>query len=304
MANDYWREDSLLNPFLHMWSLGVEFQYYAAFPIVGFLYFRFLTSSPLARSLSQAAIAVIVVATLAAYLSGAGYELKQFYLVQYRLWQFGIGIAAFLIVSKYQGVYLANSKTIKYSRMLLNEITYSAIIIAMIFVGIDYLGKQLLTVYSCLLTGLFLVLNAKPIYSKWSLLGNKLALSFGDISYSLYLIHWPVIFVFNYIVFFDSPWVYLYCLFVIFSLSYFSWFFIEHSFKKRGSQGQILGATFATMIVVFMVADNANLVRRLPFYSTSGLSSKLDGFHNFWWIGLDDAKHPDRYQGIVAFPCH
>ena len=291
VASDYWKEGEFLNPFRHMWSLGVEFQYYAAFPIIGVLYFRFLTSSPLAKSLSLAAIVMIATASLVAYLSGATYELKQFYLVQYRIWQFGIGIASFLVVSKYKDTYLTNSKFVICLRRLLNEITYLILIILLILVGVDYFSRQLLSVYSCLITGLFLVVNAKPNYSERSFLGNKLALSLGDASYSLYLIHWPVIFVFNYLVFFDTIWVYVYCLVAIFVLSYFSWFFIEYSFRRRGSQKKILTATFATMLIVFAVADNGNVVRRLPFHTSGGLSSRSDGFHNFWWVALDGANH-------------
>ena len=183
-----------------------------------------------------------------AYLSGTTYELKQFYLAEYRIWQFGIGMASFFMVSKYNDTYLENSPFAVYSRLLLNETSYLVLIIALLLVGTDYFSKQLVTVCSCLTTGLFLVLNAKPIYSESSLLGNKLALSVGDASYSLYLIHWPVIFVFNYLVFFDTFWVYFYCLLVIFILSYFSWFFVEHSLRRRGSQKQILSVTFATMV--------------------------------------------------------
>ena len=94
-ASDYWKEDTLLNPFLHMWSLGVEFQYYAAFPIITVFYFRFLRSSPRAKSLSLAAIVTIVIGSVVAYLWGPTYELKQFYLVQYRIWQFADNIIKF-----------------------------------------------------------------------------------------------------------------------------------------------------------------------------------------------------------------
>ena len=45
------------------------------------------------------------------------------------------------------------------------------------------------------------------------------------------------------------------------------------------------------MLVAFVVADNSNVVRRLPFYSTIGLAANSDGFHNFWWTRLEETGH-------------
>ena len=76
-STDYRREDSLLNPFLHMWSLGVEFQYYVIFPILVFLFFRFASSSPLIRSACLTIFVFAGVASLFSFLLAETYELKQ-----------------------------------------------------------------------------------------------------------------------------------------------------------------------------------------------------------------------------------
>ena len=97
-STDYWREDSLLNPFLHMWSLAVEFQYCVIFQILVFLFFRFASSSPLIRSACLTIFVFAGVASLFSFLLGETYELKKFYSTQYRIWQFAIGIGAYLCV--------------------------------------------------------------------------------------------------------------------------------------------------------------------------------------------------------------
>ena len=148
-----------------------------------------------------------------------------------------------------------------------------------------------LTAFSCLMTGAFLILNAHPASSTSSPLSNRLAVIIGDNSYSLYLVHFPVIFVFDYMMVFVTTWVYLSFILTIFALSYITWLFVEQSIREIGSHKQVLRTTCATMLVAFVVADNSNVVRRLPFYSTIGLAANSDGFHNFWWTRLEETGH-------------
>ena len=153
------------------------------------------------------------------------------------------------------------------------------------------MDRRSLTAFSCLMTGAFLILNAHPASSTSSPLSNRLAVIIGDNSYSLYLVHFPVIFVFNYMMVFDTTWVYLSFILTIFALSYITWLFVEQSIRQIGSHKQVLRTTCATMLVAFVVADNSNVVRRLPFYSTIGLAANSDGFHNFWWTRLEETGH-------------
>ena len=176
-------------------------------------------------------------------------------------------------------------------RLILNDVTYTILIIAFVFIGLEFMDRRSLTAFSCLMTGAFLILNAHPASSTSSPLSNRLAVIIGDNSYSLYLVHFPVIFVFNYVMVFDTTWVYLSCILTIFALSYITWLFVEQSIRQRGSHKQVLRTTCATMLVAFVVADNSNVVRRLPFYSTIGLAANSDGFHNFWWTRLEETGH-------------
>ena len=290
-STDYWRKDSLVNPFLHMWSLGVEFQNYVIIPILVFLFFRYASSSPLIRSSCLTISVFAGVASFFSFLLGETYELKKFYSAQYRIWEFAIGIGAYLCVLRFKGSYLRAGALVTSMRLILNDVIYTILISAFVFIGLEFMYRRSLTAFSCLITDAFMILNAHPASSTSSPLSNRLAVIIGDNSYSLYLVHFTVIFVFNYMMVFDTTWVYLSCILTIFALSYITWSFVAQSIRQRGSHKQVLRTTCATMLVAFVVADNSTVVRRLPFYSTIGLAANSDSFHNLWWTRLEETGH-------------
>jgi peptidoglycan/LPS O-acetylase OafA/YrhL len=76
---DYFNENSQLNPFLHLWSLSVELQFYALLPLFGFFFNK-----------SRYILLIILLISLIYFIinnsNGAG-----FYLIQGRIWEFAIG---------------------------------------------------------------------------------------------------------------------------------------------------------------------------------------------------------------------
>ena len=82
----YGAEDSLLQPFLHTWSLGVEEQFYILFPIVLLLAYKFAKN----HLVTIIAILILISLQYADWQSTKNTQLNFFMLIS-RLWELGIG---------------------------------------------------------------------------------------------------------------------------------------------------------------------------------------------------------------------
>ncbi|MEO0024040.1 MAG: hypothetical protein RL196_481 [Actinomycetota bacterium] len=195
-ATDYLQQDlSGLSPFQHFWSLSVEEQYYLVWPLlVGLVLWvgsRFKNSMKSRAWLASSLLAVIVVSSLFAsiWLTAADAPLAYFSTFT-RAWEFAIG--ALLAVAIDDALLKAKQPKDR------NPVWF-------------WFGSVLM------LSGIFLFSDTTPFPSFWAAVptvGAALALYggqsgnrflprflielratqfFGDISYSLYLWHWPLV---------------------------------------------------------------------------------------------------------------
>ena len=173
----YFDSDALLKPLLHTWSLSVEFQFYAFWPfLIGFL-----------AKTKRVAWVVLAIAALASLLAcvhvlfvdaAAG-----FFLTPFRIWEFAIGGLVFFIERRR----LQN-------RLLLDAlylIGFGLNVACMVAYNKDTLFPGWAAIPPVFATAL--MIYAGP--------GARLAALFthwptrftGQISYSLYLVHWPIL---------------------------------------------------------------------------------------------------------------
>ena len=182
------------NPFRHMWSLGVEEQFYV-FLILSIALIIRLSSSPrsvqnriLGITISTCLISFIANLTLAAGIRILPFPTRiGFFSPLTRFWELQIGVIAAFISTKYlrhlkqsflTEVFAASGIAVIFlSAVNLNSFT--------VFPGIYALGPTMGAVLVVLFAG----------HSKFlgSLLSSKPLWYLGDVSYSWYLWHWPLI---------------------------------------------------------------------------------------------------------------
>lgn len=176
---DYFSSAADLNPLLHTWSLGIEEQFYAFWPLLLLLLTKLRHPVRWLGAIAFLSFALCLV-MIQVRPSAA------FYLLPTRGWELAIGAAISQIEWRRNG----------WSRIQSNLLGGGAlaIIAVVVFVqpenllGLSHPGMDALLV--CLCTAVILV--TAPAFLNSGVLSAVLS-RLGDISYSLYLVHWPIL---------------------------------------------------------------------------------------------------------------
>ncbi|ECH0840765.1 acyltransferase [Salmonella enterica subsp. enterica] len=187
----YFDSQSYLKPLLHLWSLGIEEQFYILWPIVILLCLKSKCSK---RNILISCAAIFIasytisVSTMA-YEGGANY-----YSPASRFWELMAG--AIIATLRFMGINTSVSKSMSLLGVIIITLSIALIDEKMAFPGyvaiIPVIGSSLIVASNgndCLTSK---ILSFKPI------------VSIGLISYPLYLWHWPV-YSFYRSIFSDSP---------------------------------------------------------------------------------------------------
>jgi peptidoglycan/LPS O-acetylase OafA/YrhL len=259
-STGYFDQRSALQPLLHLWSLGVEEQFYVVWPLLLFLMIRIVGFKP--RALSAILLSLVVGAFLAAVLAERADPKAAFYLTPYRAWELGIGCMLALLPA-------FNVRDIL--RELVGVVGLSLIVYAIFALDASSRFPGANALLPCLGAAMMIWSS----HDRPSLTGRCLSWrpirSVGLMSYSLYLIHWPTLaFVRHYNNGADpGPAQLVLAPAASLLLAWLSWRYVEQPFRGRRTRpvrSVATGVATAAGVTAFAfgIAATAGLPWRVP----------------------------------------
>ena len=184
----YWDTQSDLKPLLHTWSLGVEEQFYLFWPLFLIVLLKIRRRVSLVASLS----AVTIIGGLACYWMSSRDASAAFYLSPFRVFQFSAG-ALCLQLSRLEAVKVVLRNRLFTDLLALSAVATLLICSARYDENVVFPGWAIFppTIATCVLL-LAGAERANGLFSRLAL-SNRLSVWIGQVSYSMYLVHWPII---------------------------------------------------------------------------------------------------------------
>ena len=224
----YFDASAQLKPLLHTWSLAVEEQFYFIWPAFILLIAQFKRVSVILGSIVLISILSFVAGEWVLGQEAAWAAKKEslvFYMMPFRIFEFGIGgLVGFFMVT---GVDFSKNRLIS---EILAWLGVVILILAFLFVHEHMRFPSYLSLVPCL--GTILIIAFSPGTSLATALSVWPMKWIGQLSYTLYLVHWPVVvFLLYKYPFLDGIELLAYCLAATFAISIFCYYVIEKPFR-------------------------------------------------------------------------
>ena len=214
----YFDADAITKPLLHTWSLSVEEQFYLVWPgmivLVSTLKGRYWL--PMAVTLVSGLSFLLGLHWLQADSSTA------FYMAPARVFEFGIG-ALLVFVADF-----------RWARGWVLEALLIAGVVLISYSVVSFDEHTLFPSFRALLpsAGAALVIYAGRARYAGLLLRNSLAVWIGSISYSLYLVHWPIVVLYRYVAMDFSLYARLMAIVAAFALAFLLHRYVESPLRN------------------------------------------------------------------------
>ncbi|ABD05013.1 Acyltransferase 3 [Rhodopseudomonas palustris HaA2] len=268
----YFETSSELDPLLHLWSLGVEEQFYLLWPPVIVLAWRW------PRGALIAALTILLASFAANIALTPVNPLAAFYLPVTRFWELMTGCVLALAANAGPGRDITSIAALGVVRRLF-ERHAAAIRAACAWLGLGLLaaGAALISndrgfpgwwaVLPVLGAALLIFAGPSPWVSRY-LLGNRAMVYVGLISYPLYLWHWPLLAAIRIVRFGEEPPLLMKAITILvaFALAHLTWRFIEPPFRARPSRRKT-AAAFAAVAIAGIAGAG--------IYAASGFPSRF-----------------------------
>ena len=298
---EYFTRDNSLKPLLHTWSLSVEMQFYLIFPLL------LLFLEKLKKYKLNIVFTITLISMFSSFwMSGINQD-ANFYLLITRIWEILAGSICYYIVIKKK----------KIEERICEVFSFLAIFI--IFISFFFFDTEtrhpsyftLLPIVSTMI----LICFSQNTYLVKQILENRVINFFGLISYSLYLIHFPVFAIIDYK---GIEVNLLLILPVIIFFSFLSWKYIEKPFRdrKKISSKIIFSSYFSVSLLLaiiglmghFFIKDKTDNFSNEDFISPKFITDKSimvlgDSHASQYSWGLKEYFGDDKVEDHSAFAC-
>jgi peptidoglycan/LPS O-acetylase OafA/YrhL len=280
LTSGYFDAASVLKPLLHTWSLAVEEQYYVLFPL-----FLMLAWKLGKKWIISLLLLIAIVSLLAAQWGSPTHPSFTFYLLPTRGFEILIGA----LISFYKSSLISVSQSVSQSVSL----TGLALVLYAIFAfDSNTPSPSLYSLVPTIGAGLILVFtNSKNLVGK--LLGSKLFVGIGLISYSAYLWHQPLLAYSKIYTFDQNPLsLTISLLLATFVLSMLSYKYIETPFRRSSKFSK---KTIIFLPVFFMLFF---IIIGLYGYKERGITQRLSSQIISLSKAQDDWDHPGQLKKL------
>jgi|GEM_PF-509749 len=303
----YFDASAFVKPLLHTWSLSIEEQFYLVWPILLIVLLRVKKSiQPVVSIILLAAASLLVNEVFAdgevdlvnvlhpglARLIADG-KSTIFYLLPFRIYEFVAGGVLVFISAEF----LKNR--------LLNELIMFAGLIIIVHSVVTFTESLVYPNYYALwpCAGAAAVIfgGRQSLWIK-KILANKIAITFGLISYSLYLVHWPVIVFWKYYKFDDLTGSESFIVVIVsIALAFIMYRYVEQPLRLKSGQKCELVPSPSAAIVALMVLLGFALIA-FSFWVHDGWDWRIPPTNDQWLAAPDLPEIPvDAVDGNSAW---
>ena len=256
------------NFFLHLWSLGIEEQYYFIYPIFLFLVLRNF------KSIKSIIVIFLFMLIFLFLIKNTDHKLfNNFFSPLFRFNELFLGCFAFFVKSK-----------IKLNLKYLN-ITFILILLLSVFTNILNFELQTEINIICFITFVILISEDRNNNFFSKIIKSKPAFLIGDISYSMYLWHLPIVY-FAHMFFINTFAVLIIVLlgsiiFGFFSRKYLEIPIIKCNFNMRLNNKLVITCIFFFLILFIGNIKNIYFLLNTAIDKTFILSKKINIYYNY-----------------------
>lgn len=301
-ANFYGTNSSLKTPLLHLWSLGIEEQFYILYPFLLLFALKFFKKILIFFAL----VGFLISLGFAEYAS-THHPMFNFYMLPSRAWEIGAGVLVAL---------LSLRKKIILNNFLISTIIFLSFLTLSFFLFFFTTGNKhpsLITLIPVGITSILIYLGENDTKTTFkNFFYNKHIIFFGKISFSLYLWHFLIFSIFRNSYIDETILIKLIIIILSIILSSFSYKLVEQKFRNRSTSFKkvrnfIIILFIPTLLLNIAILKDKNFIK--SFYSIDGVD--LTEWNDTEWIirntrKLSKDNFPSNYKKniLVVGNCH
>lgn len=249
IQTNYFDISSGTKPLLHTWSLGVEEQFYLIWPVL--IIFLLKNASKPALYIIALCILSYISSVLLASFAPVNLDVSKtiFYLLPFRVFEFAAGSLLVSFSPRFFG------------RSLYYEILYAAGITSIFYAFIFFEDSLVFPVFNTFLPilGAITLIYVGDKAALSTLLTNRVVVYIGLISYSVYLIHWPLIVLIKYqygeLDYTEKALIVLLCL----TVSFLSYKYVEKPIRNASFRNKKIVICIYAIMATVCIAGGASI---------------------------------------------